>query len=114
MPGFCYSGNLWQQKAPVVGPGLAGDSVSVDGYGAGVDEIASVTLFVDLDFGNQLLLIFIFPALLDLGEGWARNPNHVQVLVKQAMAPYFGQHLVHLHTLLKLSGYSSTNLSASI
>ncbi|MGL5528643.1 MAG: hypothetical protein ACRDCI_09755, partial [Plesiomonas shigelloides] len=44
-----------QQKAPVVGPGLAGYSVSVDGYGAGVDEIASVTLFVDLDFGNQLL-----------------------------------------------------------
>ena len=78
--------------------------VSVDRDGAGVDEVTGLALFIDLDLGDQPLLLLVFPQLLYFGKGWIDNAEHIQVLVKQAMTTNFGQHLGHLDTLLEQGG----------
>lgn len=93
-----------QQKAPVSRPGLAESSVLIDRDGAGVDEVTGLALFVDLDFGEQPLLLPVFPQLFYVGKGWIGYAEHIQVFVKQAMTADFGQHLGHMGTLLEQGG----------
>lgn len=93
-----------QQKAPVSRLGLAESSVLIDRDGAGVDEVTGFALFVDLDFGEQPLLLPVFPQLFYVGKSWIGYAEHIQVLVKQAMTADFGQHLGHMGTLLEQGG----------
>ena len=92
-------------KKPRQRPGLYAELTgSVDRDGAGVDVVASLALRIDQDPGDQLLLPPVLPPLLYPGQYRAGNADHVQVLLKQAVAANFGQHLGHLHALHEVGG----------
>ena len=63
--------------------------------------------------GEQAILSLELPSCLDPGQRGAGGTDHIQLLMKQAVASNLGQHLFHLH-ISSSNGLSTCHASGNL